>query len=73
MGYFLHHSDVLRDHVVGGVKLVGVRFPELVAFTLTLVEELGRGAVERNGDLRPGLVAGPTMASITNFERLDRS
>jgi hypothetical protein len=51
-------------------SLSGIRLPELVALAAAFVEELGRGAVERDGDLLAGLVAGGDDCFHDHFERL---
>ena len=39
------------DDLLAGEDLVGRRFPELVALLVSLVEQLGAGAVQRDGDV----------------------
>ena len=59
------------DHLLAGEDLVGGRLPELVALLVALVEELGAGAVERDGDV---LVAAGRVAGLVDGveDELDR-
>ncbi len=59
------------DHLLAAEDLVGGRLPELVALLAALVEELGAGAVERDGDV---LVAAGRVAGLVDGveDELDR-
>ena len=71
IGYLSTQRGEQVDHLLAGEELVGGRLPELVALLVPLVEELGAGAVQRDGEV---LVAAGGVAGLVDGveDELDR-
>ncbi len=57
-GILAHPLGIELDQLVGGEKLIGIGFPELVTLATALVEEFAGCAVQGDGHLLAGPVAG---------------